>query len=69
MFFGKNKVYDLILLFMCKFISLDILLLLLWNFYAMLWVVYEGYDKYFMIFGVMYLCYVIYGGDMACFHI
>ena len=67
MFSGKNNCYDLILLFMYKFISLDILLLLLWKFYVRLWVVRECYDKYLMIFWVMYLWYVIYVCDMACF--
>jgi len=45
---------------MSKFISLVILLILLWNLYGSLCEVLEGYDKYFMIFGVMQLCYVIY---------
>jgi len=54
---------------MCKFISFDILLQLLWNFYAMLWVVLEDFDKYFMIFGVLYLWYVIYVNAMDTFHI
>jgi len=67
MFSGKNNCYDLILLFMCKFMSLDMLLLLLWNFYAQLWVVLECYDKYFMIFGVIYQWYEIYVGPMTCF--
>jgi len=67
MFSGKNNWYDLILLFKYKFISDDILLLLLWNFYAMLWVVCECYDKYFMIFGVLYIWYEILVDPMACF--
>jgi len=67
MFSEKNNCYDLIWLFMYKFISLDMLLLLLWKFYARLRVVWEYYDKYFMIFGVMYLWYIIYVCDMACF--
>ena len=67
MFSRKNNCYDLILLFKYKFISVDIPLLLLWNFYAMLWVVWECYDKYFMIFGVLYLWYEIHVDPMACF--
>jgi len=69
MFSVKNNFYELILLIRYKFISFDILLLLLWNFYAMLWVVLECFDKYFMIFGVQYFWYVIYVGAMACFYI
>jgi len=69
MFSVKNNCYELILLFMCKFISFDILLQFLWNFYASLWVVLECFDKYVMIFGVLYLWYVIYVNTMAWFHI
>jgi len=65
MFSVKNNYYELILLIMCKFISCDILLQLLWNFYAMLWIVLECSGKYFMIFGVLYLWYVIYVNIMA----
>ena len=60
MFSVKKNCYELILLFQCKFISLDILLQMLWNVYAMLWVVLESSGNYFMIFGVLYLWYVIY---------
>jgi len=67
MFSGKNNCYDLILLFKYKLISVDILLLFLWNFYALLWVVWECYDKYFMIFGVLYLWYEIHVDPMAVF--
>ena len=67
--FWENNCYDLILLFICKFITFDLLLQLLWNFYAMLWVVLECSDKYCMIFGVLYLWYVIYVDPVACFHI
>ena len=60
MFSVKNNCYELILLFQCKFISRDLLLQMLWNFYAMLWIVLECYGKYFMIFEVLYICYVNY---------
>jgi len=63
--FCEIFVYELILLFLCKLISLDILLQMLWNFYAMLWIVLGGSDNYVMIFGVLYLCYVIYVNTMA----
>ena len=55
MFSGKNIYWDLILLFMDKFISFVILPILQCNFYGSLCVVLEGYDKYFMIFEVMQL--------------
>jgi len=45
---------------MGKFLSLVILLILLCNFNGSLCVVLEGYDKYFMIFRVLQLWYVIY---------
>ena len=51
----KNNCYELIMLIIFKFISLDILLQLLWNFYAMLWILLECSDNYFLIFGVLYL--------------
>jgi len=60
MFSMKNNYYELILLFQSKFISLDILLQMLWNFYAMLCVVLVCYRKYFMIFEALYHWYVIY---------
>jgi len=41
MFSVKNNYYELILLFMCKFISFVILLELLSNFYATLYMVLE----------------------------
>ena len=65
MFSVKNNCYELILLILCKFVFLDILLQMLWNFYAMPWIVLEGSDIYFMIFGVLYLWYVIYVITMA----
>jgi len=65
MFSVKNIFYELILLFQCKFISLDILLQMLWNVYAMPCVVLESFDKYFMIFEAMYLWYVIYVNNIA----
>jgi len=67
MFSGKIFIKDLILLFMDKFISLVILLSLLWKFYGSLCAILECYDKYFMISGVLQLCYVIYVWDLACF--
>ena len=67
MFLGKIFINDLILLFMDKCISLVILLSLLWNFYGSLCMVLECFDKYFMIFEVMQLWYVIYVWDLACF--
>jgi len=60
MFSRKICIKDLILLFMDKFISLVVLLSLLWTFYGSLCVVLECFDNYFMIFGVLQLCYVIY---------
>jgi len=65
MFSVKNNCYEWILLIMCKFISFDIMLQLLLNFYAMLWIVFECFGKYFMIFGVLYLWYVIYDNTMV----
>ena len=65
MFSVKNNCYELILLILDKFISLDILLQMLWNFYVMLWVVLECSGKYFMIFGVLYLWYVNYVDSFA----
>ena len=59
MFSGKIFIKDSILLFMDKCISLVILLSLLCKFYGSLCVVLECYDKYFMIFGVVQLRYVI----------
>ena len=67
MFSGKIFIKDLILLFMDKFISLVILLSLPWKFYGSLCVVLEGYDKYFMIFEVMQLWYVIFDWNLAYF--
>jgi len=61
----KNNCYELILLILCKCICLDLLLQMLWNFYAVLWIVLECSDKYFMIFGVLYLWYVIYVNTIA----
>jgi len=60
MFSGKIFIKNLFLLFMNKFISLVILLSLLYKFYGSLCVIIECYDKYFMIFGVLQLYYVIY---------
>ena len=45
---------------MSKFISLVILIVLLRKFYGSLCVVLGYYDKYFVIFGVLQLSYVIY---------
>jgi len=67
MFSGKIFIKDLILLFMDKFISLVILFSLPWKFYGSLCVVLECFDKYFIIFGVVQLWYVIYVWDLACF--
>ena len=67
MFSGKLFIKYLILLIMDKFISLVILLSLLWKFYGSLCMVLECIDKYFMIFGVLQLWYVIYGWNVACF--
>jgi len=69
MFSVKNNCYELILLIMCKCISLDLLLQMLWNFYAMLYLVLECSDEHFMIFWVLYLWYVIYINTMASFHV
>jgi len=55
MFSVKNNCYELILLFQSKFISLDILLQMLWNVYAMLCVVLVCSGKYFMIVEALYL--------------
>ena len=65
MFSAKNNCYELILLFPSKFISLGTLLQMLWNVYAMLFVVLVCSGKYFMIFEALYLCYVIYVGVIA----
>ena len=67
MFSGKIFIKDLILLFLNKFISLVILVSLLWNFYGSLCVALDWFDKYFMIFGVVQLGYVNYVWDLACF--
>ena len=67
MFSRKIFIKDLILLFMDKIISLVILFSFPWKFYCSLCVVLECFDKYFMIFGVLQLCYVIYVWDLACF--
>ena len=65
MFSVKNNCYELILLFQCKFISFDILLQMLWNIFSMPCVLLVCSDKYFMIFGVLYLWYAIYVNTIA----
>jgi hypothetical protein len=65
MFPVRNNCYELILLIICKFVSLDIVLQMLWNFYAMLCVLLVCSGKYFMIFGVLHLLYVIYVNTIA----